>query len=371
MQLAEQLRHTDSRLMPKPRNERAFQTWLVGGFVKVADQIRDRLLNEFGMEITDHWPMEQETKMRTLPPVGTEVIIILTDLGSHGMTERGREIAKRAGVPHAWLDWGRKAEWAGKLARLGFPSPPPWRKSSAPSLSLVTTTEPRKEHKPMPRTTAAYKDTAICKAIAITRRNVGVTQREMAELIGGQNGLWGNWERGDSLPTYKNLKKIVEELDPTFLDRLPADDRFKVRYLADPERKMPKPAPASSAVTIVPESAPSIPPAPEVTAAPEPAPSPAPALASVPMTDGYAPLDVIDRAMEKYTNVSMPEIPEPAPQVKTPAQLASGVAEMGIEALGAAYARQMVQVQQARAMYQAEEQALAAIHQRLIEAARK
>jgi len=395
---------------PPPKNGRAYHAWLTGGWDSVIHKVKPLLHRDYGIEVIDHWPQDGVAKIPTREPVGTELVLYSIDVSSHNLADRAREIARRAGIPYIPLNLNMKSRWPEIFAQHGFLSPPPWRKATlvaVPPQPIVY------EDDPMPKRTRKHSDTAMCKAIGRLRKTAGLSQQDYAEMVGTSQPTWGSWERGDTRPFYRFFRALAD-LSPEILDMLPDAEPFKGRYLKDPERKQRLPQPAkpegpltpeqrerlkASMAAIKPEDPPQADPmeavihteATQVRAAntikvPPQGDAPAVNVTTVNLSDLTGPSQQPMRfeetrgKFEALTSTALVleeappkpiDLPIDLPQgwISSAAKLADSVADMGIEALGAAYGRQMRVVESARAALRAEEAKATELHARLIAAA--
>lgn len=300
---------------PPPRDGRAYQAWMVGGFRKLSARWKERFLRDWGIHIADHWAME-ESGVPVSVPARTELILIVKDLGPHGLTDRAAELGRRWNIPYVRIKRGAAADWPRLLGGIGLTSPPPWRKPPpAPTLTVVRAPEPEAPSKPLPSPleesaddeTAAVEpkpEEAMASAkpkssptrtinikgskyrkrstIAGTfgeslrslRETVGLSQREMAQLCGPdvQQTNISHWEIG-IVPSFENFVMLVNVM-PELLDVPEPKAGFHARY-----RDLPKPATvAKPAPTPTPDPAPPTVTVTNVTNMPAPTP-PAPVVA--------------------------------------------------------------------------------------------
>ncbi len=315
--------------LPPPKDGRAYKAWLVGGYGKLSAKWRDRFLETWGIHIADHWPMENQS-LPVSTPVRTELVIIVTDLGPHGLTDRAAELARRWNIPFVRLRRGASAEWTGILGRAGFPSPPPWRKpppqpEPAPRLTVVrpppppppqpeptpvVLPEPEPKHpedQPMATSTPPTTNRGVNRkrtpkagfaaSLRALRERVGLSQREMAELCGTSQTNISHWEIGIP-PGYEGFERIASAL-PEIMEFPEPKPGFHERYAkakAHPPRKESKTAPPPAPKTAPPQPEP-VPPT--VTPMAQPiVPTPTPP----PSSDGLA--DVALRYAEAVQNVA-------------------------------------------------------------------
>lgn len=110
-----------------PRNGRYFVGLLAGGWPAQYDEMKVKLLEEFGVALEEHWPSSltvDRVRAKSIPR-GTEVVVVIAD----AMRVHAKEIAEKASGAGAALALvgRRKPEWISGMVTAGFATPPPWR----------------------------------------------------------------------------------------------------------------------------------------------------------------------------------------------------------------------------------------------------
>jgi hypothetical protein len=135
-------RKPDSARLPK--NGRFFRGLLVGGPGDIYRDIQPRMLEDFGIDLEQHWRSEAGMKrvVKETLPSGCEVVIILTDMVGHANGQLVVKLAKTAGISYA-LTGRKRSAWVTGLLAMGFEQKPGWLKPvvavfPAPKLETVT-----------------------------------------------------------------------------------------------------------------------------------------------------------------------------------------------------------------------------------------
>lgn len=116
----------------RPRDGKAFQALLVGGWPQTYQKMQEVLLESFGVALVTHWPTSlsiAQVRSRQLPR-GCELVVVLAEMIKTSARYVG-DAARTAGIPIAIVGV-RQGEWISGLQTAGFALNPPWRTVTAP-----------------------------------------------------------------------------------------------------------------------------------------------------------------------------------------------------------------------------------------------
>lgn len=237
-----------------PRNGKAFQALLVGGYKNYRHEMEPKLLDLYGVNIIDHWDMEARNPRMLAFPRGIEVVVILTDLLPGGMAARGIQCAKDQGLPFVHMS-RKMSTWPEAMHTLGLESPPLWLRPALvvePAPAPVSTplfakpappaTPSIESTKPTPVSTPPRRVSAFAYALRHEREAQGLGKAALADLLGVSHGSIANWETGAEI-TIRMWLKLVD-LIPTLGNTPPAHlarELAAIEAVADLRRPAPEP----------------------------------------------------------------------------------------------------------------------------------
>lgn len=133
--------HTVTALPP---NGQAFVALLIGGNDDILRSLRSDLYEEFGIEIRNQWVTSRE--FCPMPPVRTDVVLVLSDFCAHQMSRDAAKLAKSNRIRHVIIG-RKKSAWLNALRKCGFVHKPSWLKAQTPQgprKELVMKSDPSK-----------------------------------------------------------------------------------------------------------------------------------------------------------------------------------------------------------------------------------
>jgi len=149
------------RRLVAPRNRKAFTALLVGGYKNKRHAMAPKLLDIYGINITDHWDMESRSARALGFPGNVELVLILSDLIPGGLRLRAIDEAKSRGIPFVYIHQ-EMASWVEPLQSLGLESPPLWLRP-APKVEEPAKPAPPPAPKPAPAVAAPPPEPAAVK----------------------------------------------------------------------------------------------------------------------------------------------------------------------------------------------------------------
>lgn len=117
-----------------PRNGTSYVGLLVGGNSSILHALRGDLYAEFGIELRQHWLTERDVKLLHRE---IEVVLILTDFCSHGLSRQAVRMSKMMRVRYALIG-RKKSAWLTGLQKSGFVQHPSWLKAQQNKGEIMT-----------------------------------------------------------------------------------------------------------------------------------------------------------------------------------------------------------------------------------------
>lgn len=189
-----------------PADGRAFKALMVGGRPHTHRELLQPLEAHGFALIAPHWHADRE-RMPIDVPKGTEVMLIITTVIGHKLSNHARDLAIKAGIPYIGISTKATA-WPGVFKRFGVSTPPAF-KSAAPVLAVVPDdATPERTDADIARDTAD----PFYKVIVAVRKESGLSQRALAEKVGARYPSVSNWECGHSTPRYATYKLLLDVL---------------------------------------------------------------------------------------------------------------------------------------------------------------
>lgn len=237
--------------IPPPRNRQRYRTLMVGGHEFTHRDLAEPL-ERYGIGLLDtHWHTGR-SKLAERLPMGTELVLLVTTVTGHNLSDHANALCKRAGVPLIGIST-KQSSWPDTFARWGLTSPPSWLKAG-PALTVVTSNEavaPAVVSEPTP-------DQAWGEILRGHRRLSGLSRAALAERIGVSDGSIIGWERGERSPKYAYYKAILEALPGLRSEPPPPALRDRVFEVLAPTPTQiaeaaptPEPAPALSKLALL------------------------------------------------------------------------------------------------------------------------
>lgn len=187
-----------------PADGKAFRALMVGGRPHTHAELKQPL-EAFGIAlIAPHWHADR-ARMPVDIPKGTEVMLIVTTVIGHDLSDHARSLAARAKIPYIGISTKASA-WAEKFGRYGLKSPPTWIRD-VPKLVEVAEQPERSDAEVMRETADPFY-----QAMIFARKKSGLSQRALGEKVGANYATVSNWECGYSTPRYATYKLLLDAL---------------------------------------------------------------------------------------------------------------------------------------------------------------
>lgn len=196
----------DSKNLGHPADGIAFRTLMVGGREHTHRELIAPLA-EFGLAlIPQHWHADR-ARMPFEVPKGTEIMLMITTVMGHELSNHARGCAQRAGIPYVGIST-KSTSWQATLTkRYGLHNPPLWR-GNEPAPVLEAIRGNRTSAGDLTRATAD----PFYKAFREARRLSQLSQSQVAEKLQAKSGTVSNWECGHSTPRFPTYRLLLDVL---------------------------------------------------------------------------------------------------------------------------------------------------------------
>lgn len=186
-----------------PADGKAFRALMVGGRPHTHADLKQPL-EAFGISlIAPHWHSDR-ARLPIDIPKGTEVMLIVTTVIGHELSNHARSLASKAGIPYIGISTKASA-WSEKFGRYGLKSPPAWRSPPSP---MVTAADPERTMADVMRDTADPFYLAMISA----RKDSKLSQKAVGEKVGANYATVSNWECGYSTPRFATYRLLLDVL---------------------------------------------------------------------------------------------------------------------------------------------------------------
>lgn len=185
--------------LSQPADRKAFRALMVGGRAHTHGDLAADLRTDFGVQlIPQHWHTDR-ARLPTDIPVGTEIMLIVTTVISHELSNHARGLAQKAKLPYIGINT-KRTSWPAAFGRYGLTKNPAWAVVEPLPLGLVETPIDRGPVDPFGLT------------LATARKAAGLSQRALGERIDTEYPTISNWENGKSTPRFAVYRLLLEAL---------------------------------------------------------------------------------------------------------------------------------------------------------------